>query len=1319
MRSNISYTNKDFNSIYSELLTYGKTISSEWDPTNTDESDPGIVLLKLAAILGDKDSYNIDKNILELMPASVTQVPAARQLFEQCGYSMKYYRSAEGLLSLTVVKHPGEEGKDYLPQTDYTYTVPQFTMFTDEGNTVVYTTTEPAVLSYKVEHPVKVIQGTATNYTVNNDPLITLSNLDNDNRLYFTETDIAENGIFVTNVDSSRPSFRNYADWKMVTNLETQPAGTKCYKFGLTLDESICYIEFPDDIDLLFGEGINITYVRTSGRNGNISMKQLDRFYVTSKLTRTTVVTGETTSVEVNKVNSENKVEETNIFIANTLPITGGSDPETVDDAYKSYKRVKGTFDTLVSLTDYTNYMITSQSASNGFVCDRTNDIQHSYSILSESSDGRITHSMIEPASEQNTLYKKQADGSFVSIETPSMTAFDLCIYGLNFVPVVETEGAFNTTFLLTDGEKYKNVLSDSEQQLKSMQHDYIGFEPYRMLMFKNKYDIRANVVPSYTLSGTEEFQIKLNIETALYKALNSKELSFGEQVPIETIQSVILNADERIKSLIDFVSPKYETYAVYMNDKNEFKELRIDHNSLDGGFLIADVPTKSYFKNNRNNLFVRDNLTTLPRKVTASELYDPDQTYYMWNQELHDLWMSFRSELYAKSILAGVTPLYDEDTSYKFGVNQTNVKEHENVTYITTNAEIPFKQTGEYEWVSEELKQNESILLSAPNFVEENSFSSYVKIVYEFEEDLLPATYHELKNNEFIVLMWKATTTDEAYTYIKYDASKSSLANVLQLEGMKLPAKQESITDAQRAYFRKLPTGVRLQFNSKAEDDNLGKIPNKFVEELTNTKTYEVLTGLQTVKTYNVNEIHVNNNVNGSSDIYWILNYKNSLGNYELFSEGQTEYTLGSNEYFIYTNKPKSVFHLLGEGTKIKRSKNWLTKDPIWSVPAITYEQLLVEGADILNDKWYTIETVPTAVDSIDNQPNNCLWATEMQQVLIGPGSSVVFTRKDKSNIPPETINNIEKAVSDYNISYQDSSGNINEIATIQASDITWYVKSLLNIDVSNETPQIVYDNQTIYLTLEDDPDVVVVQGKDQPKYLLCNKPLSLVGGINLPVKNTLKKTEFISFIEFDSQKDTEDVSYNSDSFTAVITAEATDKTCIVNIPTFSVLEGAYLLQINSSDNVDKLEVSKSSQASFSVSPLLNSTEHGKVKTYKLVVTPEDSYLCDIDLTVTCTVSSDTSDVSLYIQPLYKYTNTNFSEFDASSNELFEDAVLDKLSALDKYQDFNYTYVPKNKIENPLESEAFFKTTHIYNQFTIAQWDAVMDNINTVDVVN
>ena len=67
-----SYTNKDFESIYSELLDLVKVLTYRWDPSISNESDPGVILLKLNAVIADKCHYNSDKNVLECFPLSVT-----------------------------------------------------------------------------------------------------------------------------------------------------------------------------------------------------------------------------------------------------------------------------------------------------------------------------------------------------------------------------------------------------------------------------------------------------------------------------------------------------------------------------------------------------------------------------------------------------------------------------------------------------------------------------------------------------------------------------------------------------------------------------------------------------------------------------------------------------------------------------------------------------------------------------------------------------------------------------------------------------------------------------------------------------------------------------------------------------------------------------------------------------------------------------------------------------------------------------------------------------------------------------------------------
>ena len=76
--SDTSYTNKEFQEIYPELLDKAKELSYKWDPTVSNESDPGVTLIKEIAIALDKINYASDKNAMETMPLSVTQERTAR-----------------------------------------------------------------------------------------------------------------------------------------------------------------------------------------------------------------------------------------------------------------------------------------------------------------------------------------------------------------------------------------------------------------------------------------------------------------------------------------------------------------------------------------------------------------------------------------------------------------------------------------------------------------------------------------------------------------------------------------------------------------------------------------------------------------------------------------------------------------------------------------------------------------------------------------------------------------------------------------------------------------------------------------------------------------------------------------------------------------------------------------------------------------------------------------------------------------------------------------------------------------------------------------
>ena len=95
----LKYTSKDYNSIYTDLVSAIPSITDLW--TNTEDGDPGIVLVKLMSALGDMLSYNMDKQALEYYGSTVTQRKNAAKLFNLIGYKMHWYRSATNRISVT------------------------------------------------------------------------------------------------------------------------------------------------------------------------------------------------------------------------------------------------------------------------------------------------------------------------------------------------------------------------------------------------------------------------------------------------------------------------------------------------------------------------------------------------------------------------------------------------------------------------------------------------------------------------------------------------------------------------------------------------------------------------------------------------------------------------------------------------------------------------------------------------------------------------------------------------------------------------------------------------------------------------------------------------------------------------------------------------------------------------------------------------------------------------------------------------------------------------------------------------------------------
>ena len=196
---NLSPTKKDFVQIWNELMEVASKITERWDPTSTNESDPGIVLLKVLTGIADKLNYNIDKNILEAYMPTAAQMESMRKLCELVGYDIKYYQSAETKVRISYTGNTSnsDDNDEKLPDTGLA--LPRFTTITnaDKDITFVTTNTIPVLITNTTPFvEVDCIEGQISQCeSINENNLITLAQLDSENRYYLPEIQIAENGV--------------------------------------------------------------------------------------------------------------------------------------------------------------------------------------------------------------------------------------------------------------------------------------------------------------------------------------------------------------------------------------------------------------------------------------------------------------------------------------------------------------------------------------------------------------------------------------------------------------------------------------------------------------------------------------------------------------------------------------------------------------------------------------------------------------------------------------------------------------------------------------------------------------------------------------------------------------------------------------------------------------------------------------------------------------------------------------------------------------------------------------------------------------------
>lgn len=1044
----MSYTNKDFQTIYIELLDLAKKLSYRWDPTISNESDPGVVLLKLNAIIADKNNYNIDKNILETFPSTVSQDDIAYNLFDQLGYRMQWYKAASSNIYLKwILDTPAFEdgvGNQNL------IIIPRFSMFCDEEKKIVYTTTEDAQIdtTSKGDTTIPALQGIYQQYTVNGDSKISISNIDEDRRIYLNDYNVAQNGIFIWNI-VPEGSDRTY--WTQVNNISTQELNQRVYEFGINKFNGTCYIEFPEDIDLLIGSGLQIGYIKTDGIDGNIAASVINQIY-------TPIIISNEDSTNPKTIT----LSEENIQVRNNASGLGGANPETISSAYKNYKKVKGTFDTLVTLRDYINFIYELNAVSNDFVCDRTNDIQDSWKIITSVNDVTTYNHQVELDTSGN----------------PKLSAFDLKLYLLNnYVEASDPKDYYknydNSFEPVLDNDIIDLIKGDISAS-KCISHDYKDIEYDRPIYFKNKYIVSCEILPQYTITETQEKDIRNNIVKNLCNNLNAREIEFGEKISYDDVYNYIIDSDERIKTVI-LNNINYTTYAVvYDSSENKFKEYPI--NLDDNKQFSSDTTTRE-----------------------------------------------IQEEIYAKSVLAGTTPLLELGTDIDIDITNNEEEYIDDVESITTNSTITMHEANNSNWTSEyEIHANESIQLYCPELLDAAEFSLYAKwILFKGNDNNLTLTIprntdHQLENDEKLVIFWQAEDGDDIpYSYRVYENG-----------------------DIINASFN-------LKTNPSYDGDNYGEgltgsgtlNPSSDIQKNIKAILDQVLSGTKSIKYKEIASVKLPDTISSKKyKVTWILNNKDNVlftGNDYNISAGS--YVLNNGEYFIYSPVSTPYPEILGPGTKISWTQGIYAKT---SVDKISLDDLQESGENFFNDNNKTYYQV------LNLDTTHYITLTSMDLLTLGEGTrfKVEKTTTDAngfyidkdgcySSMNPKTP---ITDTSSYNFSYFTPDSSAATIIEGKSSEsICWQLRSNLAINCGPDLPQnLFYEeynsnsnkagcSQSFAITQKDNttPTTTITtdtSNLESPFSILASYYLSLNGGQDCDVRVYSGETNIINYPTF-----------------------------------------------------------------------------------------------------------------------------------------------------------------------------------------------------------
>ena len=378
----VNYTSRDYQSLLNDFKDAVPKLTELWKPEA--EADPGMVLAKYIASVGEVLGINTDWLANEIYAPSVSQRKNAEKIFGLIGYELSFYRSARTEITFTntstepITLDFGFNGSNFA-------TVNAYTDITNQSRVITYNIL-PLTNKYgatdtrsRREITTSDVDVFATTDEVHLDPdeSVTRVGIEGELRSYTVPVAQVKSNNYIIKLPSQHVD--TTAVWiKAKTSLNAEQflntQWVQCSnaaefitpepRFAVTYDSysnaQIQVSNYLNQLEDYSSNYLTVYWIDSSGIIGCVGANVLSN-YLSAKQTGTDI----TSNPDILSIsNLSNTVE-----LPHTNVVTGAS-PETAKEAYYNSRNYINTFDSLVTLPDYQRFLNREPGVDCGYVLD-------------------------------------------------------------------------------------------------------------------------------------------------------------------------------------------------------------------------------------------------------------------------------------------------------------------------------------------------------------------------------------------------------------------------------------------------------------------------------------------------------------------------------------------------------------------------------------------------------------------------------------------------------------------------------------------------------------------------------------------------------------------------------------------------------------------------------------------------------------------------------------------------------------------------------------------------------------------------------------